>query len=141
MDERLRNEFINTFLRLLKTKPRFPARRWPSWGAMFILKKLEEDGNVNGICEMLHITKPAVTYILNSLEKEGYITRSIDISDRRRIEIKLTGRGRELIKIHIQSFEIFMNEVLTRFGENNSRTFIRLFNRLADIIEELKEEQ
>ncbi|MCL2835091.1 MAG: MarR family transcriptional regulator [Treponema sp.] len=140
MDEKLKNEFINTFLRLRETKSKFLANRDLSWGTLVILMKLERDGNVSGIYEKLHITKPAVTYMLNSLEKDGYITRSIDTNDRRRIDIDLTGKGRELVKANRKSHEVFIDKVLTRFGESSSRDFIRLFNRFADIIDELREE-
>ena len=140
MDEKLKNEFINAFLRLKETRGKFLAKGDVSWGELMILKKLEADGNVNGICEMLHITKPAVTHMLNSLEKDAYITRSIDVNDRRRIEIKLTGKGKELIKTHRKSYDGSLNMILTRFGESNIKDFIRLFNHFADIIDELKEE-
>ena len=141
MDEKLKNEFVNAFLRFRETRTRFLATRELSWGAMFILKKLELDGNVSGICEKLHITKPAVTYMLNSLEKDGCITRSIDINDRRRIDIKLTGKGKDLMKTHRRSHEVLIDKVLTKFGESNSKEFIRLFNCFADIIDELREER
>lgn len=140
MNEKLKAEFLNTFLRLNRTRPGFLTSMGLSWGALAILEKLKTDGNVNGICETLHITKPAVTYLLNSLEKDGYIVRSIDTADRRRIEIKLTDKSRETIRTSRKSHEIFINEVLRRFGETNSRNFIRLLNRFADIIDELKEE-
>ena len=140
MDEKLKSEFINAFLRLKETRSRFLVNGDVSWGELAVLKKLEADGNVNGICEMLHITKPAVTHMLNSFEKNGYITRSIDANDRRRIDIKLTGKGKELVKTHKKSYDGFLNLILTRFGESNIRDFVRLFNRFADIIAELKEE-
>ena len=140
MDEKLKNEFINAFLRLKETRGKFLAKGDVSWGELVILKKLEADGNVNGICEILHITKPAVTYMLNSFEKDGYITRSIDANDRRRIEIKITGKGKELVKTHRKSYDGFLDLILTRFGESNIKDFIRLFNHFADLINELKEE-
>jgi len=141
MDEKLKNEFINAFLRFRETRSRFLATRELSWGTMVILNKLEIDGNVIGIREKLHITKPAVTYMLNSLERDGCITRSIDANDRRRIDIKLTGKGKELVKIHRKSHEVFMDKALERFGESNSKDFIRLFNSFADILDELREER
>lgn len=138
MEEQLKSEFINTFLRLIKTKPKFLTNRELSWGALVILNKLEIDGNVSGVCEELHITKPALSYMLNSFERDGLLTRSIDPDDRRRIDINLTGKGKEIVKIHRKSYGIFLDEVLTRFGESNSKDFIRLLNCFADIIDELK---
>ena len=139
MDEKLKSDFINTFLRLRKTKPMFLANKNISWGELMLLEKLELDGNVSGFCEKLHITKPAVSYMLNSFEENGYITRSIDPADRRRIDIKLTGKGKNLVETHKNSYEEFFNDVLAKFGDSNTRDFIRIFNRFAKVIEEVKE--
>ncbi|MCL2319315.1 MAG: MarR family transcriptional regulator [Treponema sp.] len=104
-----------------------------------LLRKLELDGNVSGICEKLQITKPAVTYMLNSFEEDGYITRSIDPADRRRFDIKLTAKGKSLVEKHRNSYEDFFDEVLAKFGSNNTKEFMRLFKRFADVIDEVKE--
>ena len=139
MDEKLKKEFINTFLRLKGTKARFLANKGISWEESMLLKKLAVDGNIHGICEIFHITKPAVTYMLNSLEKDGYIIRGINANDRRRIDIKLTAKGRKFVETHINSYEKFLNELLAKFGDGNTKDFIRLFNRFVDVIEEVKE--
>ena len=139
MDEKLRKEFFKTILRLKGLKSRFLAHTGISWEASMLLKKIAVDGNIHGICEMFSITKPAVTYMLNSLEKDGYIIRGIDASDRRRIDIKLTRKGRKIVETLINSYELFFNELLARFGDRNARDFIRLFNRFMDLTDEIKE--
>ena len=139
MDKMLKSELIKTFLRLKKIKSGFLMNKNISWVSLMLLKKLELDGNVNGICETLHITKPAVTYILNSFEKEVYITRSIDTNDRRRIVIKLTDKGKKFARDQEKAYERFFEGLLGRFGDSNTKEFISLLNRFGDILNEMRE--
>ena len=141
MEEELKNEFINALLRLFQSRFGFMPAKDIGWKALMLLTRLELNGNVDGACEMLHISKPAVTYMLNSFENERYIFRRINRNDRRRIDIKLTGKGRKLVEVHKKTHEIFLNELLSRFGKNNTGDFIRLINRFADIIDEITEEK
>lgn len=140
MNKKLKNEFMNTFLRLHKAKLRFLTARDISWGALMLLEKLDACGNAGDICDVLHISKPAVTYMLNSLEKDGCITRSIDASDRRRIEIRLTEKGKKLVETHKIPYENFINELLTRLGDNYIRDFIKLINQFTDVMDEVEED-
>ena len=140
MDVKLKNEFMKTFFRLQKIKSRFLASKDIAWSAIMLLKKLDTDGNTDGICDLLHITKPAVTYMLNSLEKDGCIIRNIDANDRRRIEINLTDKGRKLVETHKIQHERYFNELLTRLGDKNVRNYIKLINRFADVMDEVKED-
>ena len=49
--------------------------------------------DVPDIQAILHISRPAVSYILNSLEKKDYIFRKISPDDRRKIAITATDAG------------------------------------------------
>jgi len=141
MDENLRSEFIKTLLRIRESKYRFLTGKNVSWVELMLLIKLEADGNVSGVSDMLHITKPAVTYMLNSFEEDGYITRGTDPNDRRKIDIKLTAKGKKFIETHKNSYEGFFNDVLAKFGDRKIKEFIRLFNKFADVMDEVKEKR
>jgi DNA-binding MarR family transcriptional regulator len=86
----------------------------------------------------LHITKPAISQMYNTLEKKGYITREIDTSDRRKIIASLTPEGREILKGMTKSANSMLDEVITRLGEEDTKQLIELFNRLADISEDIR---
>jgi DNA-binding MarR family transcriptional regulator len=45
----------------------------------------------------LGVSKQAVSQVIDALVARGYLTRSPDLSDRRRISLELTGRGREIV--------------------------------------------
>ena len=141
MDEKLRNAFISTFLRLRRAKSKFLTNRNIGWGELMLLKRLMLDSNLNEIREMLQISKPAITHMLNSFEQRGYITRSIDLNDRRRFDITLTSEGRQIVKEYKNTYDNFFNDVFTRFGEKNTKDFIKLFNRFADVIDEVREKR
>lgn len=50
------------------------------------------------IARMLDVSPPAITFLLERLEEKGLIRRTLSASDRRRIELKLTRKGSELVR-------------------------------------------
>ena len=48
------------------------------------------------ICEVLHRTTGGMTLTMDRLESAGWLTRTADTTDRRRVVVELTGAGREL---------------------------------------------
>lgn len=96
---------------------------------------------VSEIQRSLHISKPAVSQILNNLEKNGFIVRSIDSGDRRKITVTLTEDGKSELKHAVRCQDEALEQVFERFGEDNVRMFIKLVNRLVDILEEINNEE
>jgi len=86
-----------------------------------------------------HFTKPAVSQILNSLEKKEYVHREIDKNDRRKIVVTLTETGEKALGQAKAYFDDQMDQTITQFGEENTRQLIFLVNRLTEITRHLKE--
>jgi DNA-binding MarR family transcriptional regulator len=97
---------------------------------------LESDGAK--IQEALCIKKAAVSQMLNVLEKKGYINREINKENRRKIILTLTPKGETCVKETENAIDTLLSEIISRFGEKNTRQFMTLFNRFADIVTELK---
>lgn len=57
---------------------------------------LNDCSNVKDIAGRLQLDSPAVTGLIDRLEKEGLVTRTADPADRRSLRITLTERGRVL---------------------------------------------
>lgn len=93
---------------------------------------------VSDIHEKLHLSKPAVSQTLNSLERKGYIIRKIDDCDRRKITVTLTPAGEEVLAGAICAYERTLEAVLEQFGLNNAELLIDLINRLSDILEQME---
>lgn len=86
--------------------------------------------DVPKIQKKLNISKPAISYILNTLEKKKYITREIDPKDRRKVSISATLEGRAAAEQSKKKFDELWDELLTRFGEDNMRQLIGLIGEL-----------
>ena len=50
------------------------------------------------VADVLKVSRTNVTGILDRLESDGLITRSIDLTDRRSFTLELTDAGRELVR-------------------------------------------
>lgn len=76
---------------------------------MFILRYLTTDKpkDLTSMSEFLGVSKPTVTGIMNTLEKDGFITRRRDRNDRRRIETAFTQRALEVFE-RFETFSDFL---------------------------------
>ena len=85
--------------------------------------------------KMLHISKPAISYILNTLEKKNYITREIDPKDRRKVSISATPEGKAAAEESMKRYDELWSEILSQFGEDNMKELIRLIHGLDELYE------
>jgi DNA-binding MarR family transcriptional regulator len=86
--------------------------------------------------EALAVSKAAVSQMLGGLEKRGYIRREIDRDNRRKIIITLTEKGETAVDKAEKNMDLLMSRIIKQFGEKNSRDFVRLLNRFAEIVDE-----
>ena len=97
--------------------------------------------DVPKIQKKLNISKPAISYILNTLEKKNYIIREIDPKDRRKVSISATPEGKAAAEQSKKKFDELWNEILTRFGEDNMRQLIGLMRELDELYMTLGEKK
>jgi len=114
---------------------------------LVVMQKIAESESCSpkmiGVSEIqkdLYITKAAVSQLLNSLEKKGYIHREIDPADRRKIIVSLTPQGKVVSFAMKAHTDMVMDKIIDRLGNDDIEQLLRLFNRFADIAEELKYE-
>jgi DNA-binding MarR family transcriptional regulator len=91
--------------------------------------------------ETLAVSKAAISQMLASLEKRGYIRRETDTGNRRKIIITLTPKGRETVDKVKKGMDDLVSHVITQFGEEETRHLIRLLNRFEEVIDEMPEKQ
>lgn len=87
--------------------------------------------------EML-ISRPAVTAILNSLEKQGYVRRVISPADRRRFTVELTPLGQQMTRDAFGQFCRTTATVMEVLGEEDSRKFQELLEKVTAAMEHEK---
>jgi DNA-binding MarR family transcriptional regulator len=89
----------------------------------------------NAMHETLAVSKAAVSQMLGSLEKRGYIQREIDRDNRRKIIITLTKEGNTAVDEAWKSMDALLSHIIKQFGEKDARHFVRLLNRFVEIVD------
>jgi DNA-binding MarR family transcriptional regulator len=91
----------------------------------------------HAIHEDLSISKAAVSQMLGSLEKKGYIQRDINRDNRRKINITLTSKGKTIIDKADKNMGDLMTHVIARFGIDDTKDFMRLLDRFTEIVNDI----
>ena len=96
----------------------------------FILFALQEqDGqNVKDLASRLSLDSPAITGLLDRLEKENLVERRNDPEDRRALRVFLTGKGRDLAGEIYKIAAAFNEELNSAFNDDQKRVLKKLLN-------------
>lgn len=88
----------------------------------------------------LAVSKGAVSQMLGSLEKKGYINRDIDKDNRRNLIVTLTPEGREVLSCQYDQFAGRLARIIERLGENDVKRMIKMVNRMIEINNDINNE-
>lgn len=143
MDDRLQERFFSSMMCFKKLEALFSLECEMQMNEMAILRDILGGCSVSGssctnlnvprMQERLRISKPAVSYILNTLEKKNYIVREIDARDRRKISISATPEGEEAARRSMEKCDQAWEELLREFGEDNMRQLVELLTSLNEL--------
>jgi len=98
------------------------------------------EGNVgmSDIRSYLQVTKGAVSQMLSSLEKKGFINRDINKSNRRNLIVTLTAEGRQILERQYGEFSDRLEKIISRLGEDDVRQMITIVNRMIEITNDIE---
>ncbi len=149
MSKDLREKFVSLMGKCSKFNTAFPSLCGLPINELGILHVIAETNtedfqegcslNVQSIQERLQISKPAISYNLNMLEKKEYIVREIDQNDRRRISVHMTQKGTDAWKSSVRRHEDMWDEVVEAFGESNLEQLTKLLSRFFESIDNILE--
>ena len=146
MKDNLNEEFMKAIFKIRKVKTLLQYNDYSlmtdtiALGIINHSAKNKEQYYVSNIQRFMKISKPAVSQLINSLEKKELIERSIDNSDRRKFVMKLTKKGKDHLQNARNNENNLLNIALNRFGQENAQELISLLNDFADIVQEVQEE-
>ena len=116
--ERLRNEHISE----------------QRWRLLLRLLVEEQHGNLDvsptRLSEAQHVSKNTISSLLRSLEEQGFIERTLDQTDRRQFRIRLTEKGRSLMRESMPGHIAFLNKLTSTLDEEEVNTLHRLLLKL-----------
>jgi MarR family transcriptional regulator, 2-MHQ and catechol-resistance regulon repressor len=107
-----------------------------------ILKELSVNGDVpmSHLANGLEVTAPAITTMVDKLEKDGYVKRNRDGKDRRIINISLTKKGKEVIDRIKISRQEFLSYVLSKMTVEEKNTWINTYDKIVVLLRQRAEE-
>jgi DNA-binding MarR family transcriptional regulator len=82
--------------------------------------------------EVLHLSAPRVSIILDSLEEDGAVIRQPDEVDRRLTRVFLTRAGHLRVKAQSDALSDYVNRTIGALSEDDRRELTRLLGELAD---------
>jgi len=90
----------------------------------------EKEINPSTLAEKLGVKKATVTGLLDGLEKDSFIERVSDPRDRRKIGIRLTANGRQLLDEMLPDYYRHMARLTANLSENERQTMISLLGKV-----------
>ena len=144
MERLLKDQFIRTLLGSKKMLMLITAKAGVPFAEIAILMHIhhlttEDAGNdgvcVTGIKDQTHISLPAVSRQLSSLEQKGLIERKTMPKDRRITLVTLTPAGEETIKKVIEQRDLHMEKLGAQVGEEYIRKYIEMSETIMSCLE------
>lgn len=110
-----------------------------------LLSTIEEEGtfdegygqkiiNLSKLAEKLEMSKPALTKETKRLEKLGYIKKTTLLHNLRNRYILLTPKGLEKLVSEHDNIYLLPSLVLDKLGEEESKKFVEILNKINEII-------
>lgn len=126
--QQLAEELVRTIRSLNKSSFVMDLNRYAK-GEMLVLNYLyqhREELIVPGdISNFTGTSSARIATILGSLEEQGYLTREIDRTDRRKILVAITEKGESVARTHHDFMLNRLASVLEYMGENESQQFLQ----------------
>lgn len=93
------------------------------------------------LAKRAHIAPSSLTRVLNKLEKQGYIHRTIPSENRRIVFITLASKAKNIFqKLHKELLS-YMGEMTSRLGKEDTSSLITLLQKFGKVLEEMKKEK
>jgi homoprotocatechuate degradation regulator HpaR len=120
-------EAIMLSFRPVLAKHGFTEQQWR------VLRVLGEKGPADAgqVAFEACILAPSLSRIIGKLEKDKYISRSIDAKDGRRINLSLTNLGKETLQKIVPETGIIYNSLQKSYGEEKLTTLLELLSEIS----------
>jgi len=96
------------------------------------LSRMDAPTSPKHLAESLNLSSARIAVVLGGLEKKGQIIRNMDPTDRRRILVILTDKGKKAAKAEKKEMCDRMIRVFECMGEEDTKRFIELTAKFID---------
>lgn len=107
-------------------------------GQFAVMEALYSKGRLSTgeVMEKILSTSGNIPVIVKNLEKDGFITRKQDKSDKRRFILDLTDKGKDLMDEIVPENLKFMDELISLWDDEDKKELIILMNKFRRKYEE-----
>ena len=95
----------------------------------------EKGVKLSSVVSHLNVTPPMVTQIVNTLEENGFVSRSIDPDDRRVIRLKVTREGAAYVEQKQEATREFLRGMTEYLGPEDSENFLRILKKMDEYMQ------
>lgn len=112
---------------------------------LFCIKKKVKTGapgiKISDISSALRVATPTITQLINSLETNRFVERTMDEEDRRAVRVKLTDKGEKAVEKASDSFFEAFNGLVEYLGVEQSGQLAELLSKAFVYFEERRREK
>ncbi len=89
--------------------------------------------------DAMRMTKANLTGILDALEAEGLVCRTVDPADRRRVLVSLTGAGRKICERKAREMDAKLEARFEPLSQADRAEFVRCLHSAAALLKKLED--
>ena len=90
------------------------------------------------LAERAGVARATMTGLIDTLERDGLVTRKADTVDRRMMSVHLTARGQEVLQTVLPTHFQRMAALLAPLPESERKTLVRLLNKVVQQAAEMR---
>ena len=144
--DRIWGSFFDAFTGLRRFIAAHMSQLEISPGEYFALRQLEThaQGNllkhawISDLRKQAHVSRAAVSQMLNSLECKGLIQREMDQGDRRRVRVRITDLGKQTLQRANQQLSAQLSYTIDQFGHDNMAQLTKLLHDLNEVMDQAR---
>ncbi len=99
------------------------------WQVLSVLTRFD-GSRIGTIADLSGGEQPAVSRVIDQMERDGLVTRRPSLQDSRAVEVWITGRGRAIIAELMPEAEAFVQRMLRSLDDREIRQLTALLERL-----------
>lgn len=99
-----------------------------------------EHGAMSDVARHAALTNGTVTTAVKKLEKKGYVIRTRDEEDRRKLRVRLTDRGQVAVQAHEAFHTALCDGIWTNLDEGMRTPFVKGLSEAIQVLEGMRED-
>jgi DNA-binding MarR family transcriptional regulator len=129
---------VSTLLRLFLSRAQVPVTRTEA----AVLATLESGPErIGELARQEGVTQPAITLLVNRLERRGWVTREADPGDGRVVLVAITPAGRDLFAGVRAQYRALVHEEMASLDDGDVETLAQAIDILDHLIARLRERE